>query len=182
MQWFSSIAPLFKMGPRLKERIGSFWELILSFKRSPAYCMEKHYFHNMYFFHLMCTFFITNYSCEDRIEQSVPREHRLWSLGTPRDAKRRPLGRIVLSYHHTHDSILYVYASYADTCISWSAIDFDVMGDTTPSYSLSGWVSRVTTYVIAWMLQTRSMTPSLIYTVSFSLRKVVQISGSAGGA
>ena len=34
----------------------------------------------------------------------------------------------------------------------------------------------VTTYVIAWMLQTRSMAPSLIYTVSFSLRKIVQIS------
>ena len=34
----------------------------------------------------------------------------------------------------------------------------------------------VTIYVIAWMLQTRSMAPSLIYTVSFSLRKIIQIS------
>ena len=34
----------------------------------------------------------------------------------------------------------------------------------------------VTTYVIAWMLQTHSMAPSLIYTVSFSLRKIIQIS------
>ena len=46
---------------------------------------------------------------------------------------------------------------------------------------------RVTTYVIAWMLQTLSMAPSLIYTVSFSLRKIIQISlckklSSAGGA
>ena len=30
--------------------------------------------------------------------------------------------------------------------------------------------------IITWMLQTRSMTPSLIYTVSFSLRKIIQIS------
>ena len=37
-------------------------------------------------------------------------------------------------------------------------------------------VTGVTTYVIAWMLQTRSMGPSLIYTVSFSLGKITQIS------
>ena len=29
----------------------------------------------------------------------------------------------------------------------------------------------VTTYVIAWMLQTRSVAPSLFYKVSFSIRK-----------
>ena len=33
----------------------------------------------------------------------------------------------------------------------------------------------VTTYAIAWMLQTRSMAPSLIYTVSFSLRKIIHL-------
>ena len=31
-------------------------------------------------------------------------------------------------------------------------------------------------YVIRWMLQTRSMTAFLIYTLSFSLRKIIQIS------
>ena len=31
-----------------------------------------------------------SYSCEDKIEKSVPRDHRLSSLGKPRDAKRRP--------------------------------------------------------------------------------------------
>ena len=36
--------------------------------------------------------------------------------------------------------------------------------------------SGVTTYVIAWMLQTCRMAPSLIYTVSFSLCKIIQIS------
>ena len=36
--------------------------------------------------------------------------------------------------------------------------------------------SGVTTYVIAWMLQIRSMAPSLIYTVSFCFRKIIQIS------
>ena len=29
-----------------------------------------------------------NYSCEDGIEKSGPRDHRLSSLGKPRDAKR----------------------------------------------------------------------------------------------
>ena len=33
----------------------------------------------------------------------------------------------------------------------------------------------VTTYAIAWMLQTRSMAPSLIYMVSFSLRKIIHL-------
>ena len=33
----------------------------------------------------------------------------------------------------------------------------------------------VTTYAIAWLLQTRSMAPSLIYTVSFSLRKIIHL-------
>ena len=36
--------------------------------------------------------------------------------------------------------------------------------------------TAVTTYVITWMLQTRSMAPSLIYKVSFSLRNIKQIS------
>ena len=39
-----------------------------------------------------------------------------------------------------------------------------------------GLESGVTTYFITWMLQTRSMAPSLIYTVSFSLPKIIQIS------
>ena len=35
-----------------------------------------------------------NYSCESRIEKSVPRDHLLSSLGKPRDAKRWSSGRI----------------------------------------------------------------------------------------
>ena len=41
-----------------------------------------------------------------RIFLSVPRDHRLSSLGKPRDAKRRSLGWIFLSYPHTHDIFL----------------------------------------------------------------------------
>ena len=37
-------------------------------------------------------------------------------------------------------------------------------------------ISGVTTYVIAWMLQTRSMMPSLIYKASIPLRNFLQIS------
>ena len=33
-------------------------------------------------------------------------------------------------------------------------------------------ITGVTTYVIAWMLQTHSMAPSLIYTVSFPFIKL----------
>ena len=36
-------------------------------------------------------------------------------------------------------------------------------------------LAGVTTYVIEWMLQTCSMAPSLIYTVSFPLHKIIQI-------
>ena len=50
---------------------------------------------------------IFHYSCEGRIEKSVPRDHRLSSLGKPHDAKRRSSGWIVLSYPHTHDRFLY---------------------------------------------------------------------------
>ena len=47
------------------------------------------------------------YSCEVRIEKSFPRDHRLSSLGKPRDVKRRSWGRIFLSYPHTHEIFLY---------------------------------------------------------------------------
>ena len=46
-----------------------------------------------------------SHSCEGRMEKSVPRDHRLSSLGKPRDAKRRSSGRIF--YPHTHDRFLY---------------------------------------------------------------------------
>ena len=48
------------------------------------------------------------YSCGGRIEKSVPRDHRLSSLGKPRDAKRRSLGHIFLSYRHTHDTCIFL--------------------------------------------------------------------------
>ena len=47
------------------------------------------------------------YLCEVKIEKSGPRDHRLSSLGKPRDAKRRSSGRIFLFYPHTHDRLLY---------------------------------------------------------------------------
>ena len=47
------------------------------------------------------------HSCEGRIEKSVPLDHRLSSLGKPRDTKRRSPGRIFLSYPHMHDRFLY---------------------------------------------------------------------------
>ena len=50
---------------------------------------------------------IIHYLCEGRIEKSVPWDHRLSSLGKPRDAKRRSSGRIFLSYPHIHDRLLY---------------------------------------------------------------------------
>ena len=48
-----------------------------------------------------------HYSCECRIEKSVPHDQRLSSLGKPRDAKRRSSGQIFLAYRHTHDRFLY---------------------------------------------------------------------------
>ena len=47
-----------------------------------------------------------HYSCEGRIEKSVPQDHHLSSLGKPRDAKRRSSGQIFLSYPHTYDRFL----------------------------------------------------------------------------
>ena len=49
---------------------------------------------------------------EGRIEKCVPRDHRLSSLGKPRDAKRRSSGRIFLSYPHTHEGFLYYKTDY----------------------------------------------------------------------
>ena len=48
-----------------------------------------------------------HYLCECMIEKSAPRNHRLLSLGKPRDAKRWSAGRIFLCYPHTHDRFLY---------------------------------------------------------------------------
>ena len=44
---------------------------------------------------------------EGRIENSVPRHHRLSSLGKVSDAKRQSSGRIFLSYPQIHDTFLY---------------------------------------------------------------------------
>ena len=43
------------------------------------------------------------YSCEGGIEKFVPHDHRLSSLGKPRDANRGSSGRIFLSHPHSHD-------------------------------------------------------------------------------
>ena len=48
-----------------------------------------------------------HFSSDDKIEKSVPQNHRLSSIGKPRDVKRRSSGRIFLSYPHTHDGFLY---------------------------------------------------------------------------
>ena len=45
----------------------------------------------------------THNSFEDGIEKSVPRDHRLSSLGKPRDANRWSSGWIFLSHPHTYD-------------------------------------------------------------------------------
>ena len=50
------------------------------------------------------------------IEKSVPRDHRLSSLGKPRDAKRRSSGGIFLSYPHTHDGFLYSFVYVLIVC------------------------------------------------------------------
>ena len=44
-----------------------------------------------------------NYLREGMIEKSDPWDHRLSSLGKPRDAQRSSSGQIFLSYPHTHD-------------------------------------------------------------------------------
>ena len=53
---------------------------------------------------------ISNFSGAGRIEKSVPRDHRLSSLGKPRDAKRRSSGRESLYHLHIvqpkHDVVL----------------------------------------------------------------------------
>ena len=40
-------------------------------------------------------------------KKTVPQVRRLSSLGKPRGVKRRPLGRIFLSYPHTNNRLLY---------------------------------------------------------------------------
>ena len=47
-----------------------------------------------------------HHSCEDGIEKSVPRDHRLSSLDKPCDINRWSSGRIFLSHPHTHDIII----------------------------------------------------------------------------
>ena len=47
---------------------------------------------------------------------------------------------------------------------------------TSAIYATAHKITGVTNYVIACMLPTRSMAPSLIYKVSFSLRTILQIS------
>ena len=47
-----------------------FWKLVLKLKKTVVSKKRIHY------------------SCEGRIENSVPQDHRLSSLGKPRDAKR----------------------------------------------------------------------------------------------
>ena len=49
-----------------------------------------------------------HYSCEGRIEKSVPRDRRLSSQDKLRDAKRGSSRQIFLSYPHTHDRFLYL--------------------------------------------------------------------------
>ena len=44
-----------------------------------------------------------NYLREGMIEKSDPWDHRLSSLGKPRDAQRSSSLQIFLSYPHTHD-------------------------------------------------------------------------------
>ena len=41
------------------------------------------------------------------IEKFAPRNHRLFSLDKPRDAKRWSSGQIFLSHTNTHDGFLY---------------------------------------------------------------------------
>ena len=48
------------------------------------------------------------YECEGGIEQSVPRDNSLSSLGKPRDAKRRSSGQIFLSNPHTNNGFLFL--------------------------------------------------------------------------
>ena len=43
------------------------------------------------------------------MEKSVPRNHRLSSLGKPRDANQRSSERIFLYHPHTNDGFLYTY-------------------------------------------------------------------------
>ena len=45
--------------------------------------------------------------CEGRIEKYVHWDHRLSSIGKPRDAKWWSLGRLFLFYPHTHDTFFY---------------------------------------------------------------------------
>ena len=62
-----------------------------------------------------------HYSCEDGIEKSVPRDHRLSLLGKLRDANRWSSGRIFLSQPHTHDRFL-----YSIRCIAFETLWLEV--------------------------------------------------------
>ena len=66
-----------------------FWKLISKLKNSDK--QEKE----------------SNLNFKGKIENHVPRDHSLSSLGKSCDAKRWSSGQIFLSYPHTHDRFLY---------------------------------------------------------------------------
>ena len=59
-----------------------------------------------------------HYSCEDGIEKSVPRNHRLSSLSKPHDDNWWSLGRIFLSHSNTHKGSLYSLPTKTFTMMS----------------------------------------------------------------
>ena len=97
--WSSSnVIVMFKWRHHVQLDLGVFmdlWKLILKLKKQWWARKRIHYL------------------CEGRIEKSVPRDHRLSSLGKARDAKRWPLGQIFLFYPHTHGRFLYYTSSFA---------------------------------------------------------------------
>ena len=106
------------------------------------------------------------FSCEGRIEKSVLRDHRLSSLGKPRDAKRRSSGRIFLSYPHTHDRFL--FSRSITSRISKQREQLDVPMKTAKNQirllmNLMGRLKWVPTVCLALVTRTEMLKAGILY-------------------
>ena len=71
-------------------------------------------------------------------KKSVPRNHRLSSLGKPLDAKQRSSGRMFLIHLHTHDIFLcFAQLQRLDLKCNSAWIKFDSYADQTARMSLA---------------------------------------------
>ena len=96
-----------------------------------------------------------HYSCEGRIEKSVPQDHSLSSLGRPCDAKRGSSGQISPSYPHSHYIlILYLICSPIIKVPKWHGLSHllfqgDMLVSIVLQYKLRG--DQVDCFTCMWL-------------------------------